>query len=1038
MNMIQKYTAALQSYAALRKKTAGLEPRRTDVLNRMTELQDKISAARQENTSTANPPESVFPDHSAEIPVISEEIRNLEQNIFSALQGSDSVDEIVEKIKKLQAAESPVFFRGNTPDDLRKMTEYEARLDDFNHQQSEQRAGENALKEIKSALQETLSDWMKKIRDYRPSEEAGLLKQIRGMEKDILSDFDMAYLRGFAGRAEAEQGNILSGHLLDDGPVPIAKGFLVDDRGERFLYPVVLEDGAFFICCDVKKEESCLRKFFNMLLAQTLLHTRSGQLEIRIADGYWLADFSKKMLSQFVKTEPGKQAICKCCPDASSPEEFSAQLKNCWGALRESIDTLASSGLDFEQYNHTDSLPGMPRRLVLINGLEKFISSYRGNADLRLLAEIAAHAHKAGFILICVGTEEAYQALSDENKDHPLRKSILHNGEFILGNSRVFPQLFDEAVFIDFVSFMRRSRESQKTNSVDFIKMIAKTPFTKSSADDIFAPFAQDASGSIIGWQCSSNMEPGQTLLIGGTGSGKSNLMHAVITSCCYHYSPLEAQLYLIDLKEGLEFKIYSDQHLPHARLIATEGDRGMALGCLRNIWGFYESRSRILKAQGVENITAYRQQCDTPMARIILFVDEFQVLFSEQDKLSNEAESILNNLITKGRAAGIHVFLSTQNPSGIPMRIIKNVTTKIVMRCESDIVAQMFSNGNQLAKQLTQIGMGFFASADNKNEPRLFRAAYMDKEIQKRLLQTISQLSEKMNLDYHTILYDGATFPTASADFCRDFYSHNEKSRGVSILCGEGDNLADSVWFRLMPDFGENLLVVGKTESTDEDSVSGMTLFYKTLADAFLHNPQWNVSVYDPSGHMESLRHAETCRNAKELGNVLFRLRDMLNKRENTTQSEQTPHILLLLDAHRLNGLVQLTEAAPIAAPPPVPTGLIPLVPTSPRTPSVDKNALAALRALLNFGAANNIYVIAATGNLNMFVQNWFDGRGSELKNFNHRVAFQISEQDSSSLLNLNGAASKLGMYHAMYFNVNENTFQRFRPFHILENADL
>ena len=47
-------------------------------------------------------------------------------------------------------------------------------------------------------------------------------------------------------------------------------------------------------------------------------------------------------------------------------------------------------------------------------------------------------------------------------------------------------------------------------------------------------------------------------LIAGKTGSGKSTLLHALITNAALRYSPDEVELYLIDFKKGVEFKIYA------------------------------------------------------------------------------------------------------------------------------------------------------------------------------------------------------------------------------------------------------------------------------------------------------------------------------------------------------------------------------------------------------------------------------------------------------------------------------------------------
>src|SRR5262249_24327442 len=63
-------------------------------------------------------------------------------------------------------------------------------------------------------------------------------------------------------------------------------------------------------------------------------------------------------------------------------------------------------------------------------------------------------------------------------------------------------------------------------------------------------------------------------LVAGKTGSGKSTLMHALITNAALFYSPEELELYLIDFKKGVEFRTYAAHELPHARVVAIESER--------------------------------------------------------------------------------------------------------------------------------------------------------------------------------------------------------------------------------------------------------------------------------------------------------------------------------------------------------------------------------------------------------------------------------------------------------------------------------
>ena len=70
-------------------------------------------------------------------------------------------------------------------------------------------------------------------------------------------------------------------------------------------------------------------------------------------------------------------------------------------------------------------------------------------------------------------------------------------------------------------------------------------------------------------------------LISGKTGSGKSTLMHAMITNLAIHYSPHELEFFLVDFKKGVEFKTYAQFELPHARVIAIESEREFGLSLI-------------------------------------------------------------------------------------------------------------------------------------------------------------------------------------------------------------------------------------------------------------------------------------------------------------------------------------------------------------------------------------------------------------------------------------------------------------------------
>jgi hypothetical protein len=159
-------------------------------------------------------------------------------------------------------------------------------------------------------------------------------------------------------------------------------------------------------------------------------------------------------------------------------------------------------------------------------------------------------------------------------------------------------------------------------------------------------------------------------LVTGAVGQGKSNLISVIIHSLCQRYGPSEVELYLLDFKEGVTlqpfFNAETGEHLPHARVLGLEADREFGLSVLRNLFDIYKRRMKTFKAAGVQNIRQYREAVPQgAMPRIVVIIDEFQMMFSERDKVSDEIADLLVRGVRLFRACGIHVILASQTIGG-------------------------------------------------------------------------------------------------------------------------------------------------------------------------------------------------------------------------------------------------------------------------------------------------------------------------------------------------------------------------------------
>lgn len=159
-------------------------------------------------------------------------------------------------------------------------------------------------------------------------------------------------------------------------------------------------------------------------------------------------------------------------------------------------------------------------------------------------------------------------------------------------------------------------------------------------------------------------------IITGAVGQGKSNLISVIIHSLCLQYSPRELRMYLLDFKEGVTFKAFSnigqDEYLPHARALGLESDVGFGQAILEMLFDEYQKRMQILKDNNMKSIRDYRLAFpDVEMPRIVVVIDEFQMMFGDDMNVGQRVAEMLEKSVRLYRAAGIHFILASQTLGG-------------------------------------------------------------------------------------------------------------------------------------------------------------------------------------------------------------------------------------------------------------------------------------------------------------------------------------------------------------------------------------
>ncbi|GIW20183.1 MAG: hypothetical protein KatS3mg065_0479 [Chloroflexota bacterium] len=216
-------------------------------------------------------------------------------------------------------------------------------------------------------------------------------------------------------------------------------------------------------------------------------------------------------------------------------------------------------------------------------------------------------------------------------------------------------------------------------------------------------------------------------LIAGATGSGKSVMVNALISSLLMHATPDEVRFILVDLKR-VELAAYNE--LPHLLVpVITEPDKAKA--ALRWAVGEMEHRYRRFAGAGARNISAFNESRVDPADRlpyIVIIVDELADLMMREGK---NIEDPIVRLAQKARATGIHLVLATQRPSvNVVTGLIKaNFPSRIAFAMASQIDSRTILDAPG-AEDLIGRGDMLFQPADMPRPIRLQGVFVSDREI--------------------------------------------------------------------------------------------------------------------------------------------------------------------------------------------------------------------------------------------------------------------------------------------------------------------
>jgi len=520
-------------------------------------------------------------------------------------------------------------------------------------------------------------------------------------------------------------------------------------------------------------------------------------------------------------------------------------------------------------------------------------------------------------------------------------------------------------------------------------------------------------------------------LIAGKTGSGKSTLLHALIVNAALRYSPDEVELYLIDFKKGVEFKVYAALELPHAKVIAVESERVFGLSVLQRLDLALKRRGDLYREVGVQDLKGFRDvRPDTPMPRILFIVDEFQEFFVEDDKISQEVSLLLDRLVRQGRAFGIHVSLGSQTLGGaysLARATLGQMAVRIALQCSEADAHLILSEDNTAARLLTRPGEAIYNDANGLIEGNnLFQVVWLSDGKREEYLKEIQQLARAHNRPPATpIVFEGNLPAIASKNpllnALLDAAAWPEPPRFEQAWLGDAIAIKDPTAAVFRPQSGSNLLIIGQN---DEAALAMLIMSGLSIAAQHPPRPSGGVRFYlldgspvDSSlagelGKLERyIPHPVKNVSARELPKVMGDIAAEVERRSDQDTDALAPIYLMIHDIQRFRDLRKGDDDFGFSSS---------FGEDKPASPSKS------FTTILKDGPAVAVHTLVWCDSVNN-LNRTFDRLG--LKEFEIRVLFQMSANDSSSLID-SPAAGKLGPNRALFFSEEENRIEKFRPY--------
>ena len=356
-------------------------------------------------------------------------------------------------------------------------------------------------------------------------------------------------------------------------------------------------------------------------------------------------------------------------------------------------------------------------------------------------------------------------------------------------------------------------------------------------------------------------------LMAGQSGAGKSAAINQMLLSLLTKYNPNELMLVMIDFK-NVEFSTFTvpDERtggklsiIPHARIMAGTKDGEYALSIFDFLIAEMENRQKLFgavnqkKLEDYNNLMREQGHPERALPRILLLIDEFQVMFTEVDpKIVALIQDRIRSLAKLARAFGCHMWFTSQSMSGTMSDDVKaNFSMRAALRCTREVSTEIIGNP---ASGTIKAKFGYLYTNDSTGQDPtrniLWRVPFVST---KNILKTMNEAADLYKsqgiLGYQSEFYDEDQRHSDKELF--DFYADNADNEAMKnphlLVLGRRTNFStNNAPVNMFLEKGDfNNIIMAAVEDADM-----LNLCRTVIDNCTVHGIKYIISCADEDAH--------------------------------------------------------------------------------------------------------------------------------------------------------------------------------------------